>query len=204
MAGWHAGINVDHHPGISGLVSGGEYAHSVHRPMIAVYILICGFCDRVAGGFPDNKLFTTTAQPFKNAARWLTELCYGIALTAPLPLTWWQRLLAGLAWLVGRKSTGAMGGTYKYVLGEPGWVWPLVQVGLVWPALTAAILAYWDLDALLLWPAALLGTFLSPLLAKPVSVHPALDIRTYGFTDNMQEIVRGMLIAGFFNALLLL
>ena len=171
--------------------------------MIAVYILICGFCDRVAGGFPDNKLFTTTTQPFKNGARWLVEFCYGIVLTAPLPLTGWQRLIAGVAWTFGRRTTGAMGGTYHYVTGQPDWVRPLIQVGLVWPALTAAILTYWDWHALYLWPAALLGTFLSPLLAKPIPAHPDIDARTWGFTDNPQEIVRGMLICAIFQGLLL-
>lgn len=153
---------------------------------------LAGFCDRVRGGFPDDRLFQSGKPWYIDRLRDVGKFTYGAALAGIVTADWRVIAATAVLWKFGEQVAGDFGGTFRLIAGVPGWLGPLVRVGLLWPALTIP-LCYLDPRILLLVPASAFGVIVAALLARwaPLPRTPLLQMQS---TAGWQELLRGILI----------
>jgi len=141
---------------------------------------VAGLCDRMRGGFPDDRLFP-------GGKPWYMP---GIVTS-----DWRLWLATGVAWKFGEQVAGDFGGTFRLVAGVPGWIFPLIRVGFMWPILVVP-LVWFEPRLGLLVPASILGVILSAITAKwaPLPRGPWLQLHT---AAPWQELLRGYFIGAF-------
>jgi len=154
--------------------------------------LLAGLCDRVRGGFPDDRLYPEGKPWYIARARDVLKFAYGAALAALITHDW--RLIAASAalWKFGEQVAGDFGGTFRLIAGVPYWVSPLIRVGFLWPVLTLP-LAWWEPRLLMLVPASVFGVIASAMAARwiPWPRSPCLQLET---AAGWQELLRGVFI----------
>lgn len=159
----------------------------------------CAIADRVRGGFPDDKFFGSAIEDEKPAwvdhVRHAIKFTYGMALVLPFTQTWWHILVAGVTWKFGEQIASDFGGTFRYVAGKDEWLLPLLQVGIMWPIATCAVLGYFCPPIFSLFITSMVACVLSAVIAKKLGYTPSvpasfLQLQTPGA---WQEALRGFI-----------
>lgn len=159
------------------------------------FVAVAAICDRMRGGFPDDRLFPDGKRWYVDIVRTVAKFAYGMALAAIVLDDWRLILAAGVLWKFGEQVAGDFGGTFRLIAGVPYWVSPLIRVGLLWPVLTMP-LCYLDPRILLLVPASAFGTVLSAVVAKWIP-WPSTHWLQMETKAGWQELLRGYLIGLF-------
>ncbi|MGE0289518.1 MAG: hypothetical protein AB7I42_26015 [Bradyrhizobium sp.] len=151
-----------------------------------------GLCDRIRGGFPDDRLFPEGKPVYVDPLREVAKFYYGAALAAIVSSDWRVIVACAVLWKFGEQVASDFGGTFRLIAGVPYWVSPLIRVGLLWPAMTMP-LCLLDPRILMLVPASLFGTFVSAVIARWAPL-PRTDILQMQTAAGWQELLRGLLI----------
>lgn len=151
------------------------------------------FCDRVRGGFPDDRLFPAGKPWWVDRLRDVGKFAYGAALAGIITTDWRVIAATAVAWKFGEQVAGDFGGTFRLIAGVPHWIGPLLRVGFLWPVLTLP-LCLLDPRILMLVPASVFGVIVSAVLARWLPL-PRTDVLQLQTAAGWQELLRGLLIA---------